>query len=99
MEKHREMANAKSDKDKKLLITLLDTIQNQMLQIKRYNSLSTFPSNTSHNITTLVSKIRKIHKNLNPEKLDITIFENQLDESKSSILSCVLDSVLNRGLK
>ena len=58
-----------------------------MLQIKRYNSLNTFPSNTSHNITTLVSKIRKIHKNLNPEKLDITIFENQLDEKRDTSTS------------
>ena len=65
----------------------LSKLQNQMLQIKRYNSLSTFPSNTSHNITTLVSKIRKINKNLNPEKLDITIFENQLDEKRDTSTS------------
>ena len=38
LEKHREMANAKSDQDKRILITLLDSVQNQMMQMKKHSN-------------------------------------------------------------
>ena len=38
LEKHREMANAKSDQDKRILVTLLDSVQNQMMQMEKHSN-------------------------------------------------------------
>jgi hypothetical protein len=62
----------------------LSILKNRMSLVKRYEDLCFDVTYTSHNVSTFVSKIMEINKDVKLEALDITILEYVLDNQSNS---------------
>lgn len=58
----------------------ISILKNKMSLVKRYEKICFDETDTSHNISTLVSKIMRIDKDVKLEDLDISILENVFDD-------------------
>ncbi len=69
-------------------------LQRKMKHFDKYKKVATMPIKTSHNICTIVSRIKKINSSIKVDKLDIKIIEeiNNKDSSKDIVKQSLVDN-------